>query len=530
MPVITTATQLNKDNFISQVVRYGFFAEQIPECFNSVMLSNKIKEIMPMVSLKAKAKDATTSPTTLSTYKNDISRRVLSLPNPEAFLRVVKLMADNWSEIKSASDSPNSLSPITYIHTYREGASEMLNSENVRESIRSKSDFIEGIKNCIRASLGYKYRLDVDVANCYNTIYTHSIAWAMCGKDEAKKYYRTKMPSSLKSKYELADQLDTYMRYQKNNETNGIVVGPFTSRIFSEIIMAELDRKLTEKGYHFRRYVDDFKFYFRTESQAQESLPVIEKVLNEYNLNLNTAKTEIHKYPFDVISQMKTAFEDALKKEGVFGVLNTAAQFQISGEKGAYKYALKMLKNCEIPIDDFDIIMPSLTNVMLIDPKYGKYVVGYLKHNIKKLDKNKLSNIMNQELESSLRTELQQESLIFIQIIRELSLNLTASNLINLLKTGDDFSIIIALDIWKNRNKLVQRSRSEATRINKEIQNLATILTGETYAGARWLLLHEIAMHQLIDGSIMPPIASTPFFTELTKHKISFYKSIRKRK
>ncbi|RNC29222.1 MAG: hypothetical protein AWM53_00871 [Candidatus Dichloromethanomonas elyunquensis] len=527
MPV--TATKLNKENFISQVVRYGFFAEQIPECFSSAKLSNKLDEIMPFVSLKAKAKDATTSPTTLSTYKNDISRRVLSLPNPEAFLRVVKLIADNWSEIKAATDSSNSLSPITYIHTYREGDSEMLNSENVRESIRSKSDFIEGIKNCIIASLGYKYRLDVDVANCYNTIYTHSIAWAMCGKDDAKLYHRTKTPISLKGKYELADQLDTYVRYQKNNETNGIVVGPFTSRIISEVIMAELDRKLTEKGYHFRRYVDDFKFYFRTESQAQESLPIIEKVLNEYNLNLNTAKTEIHKYPFDVISQMKTAFEDALKKEGVFGVLNTAAQFQISGEKGAYKYALKMLKNCEIPIDDFDIIMPSLINVMLIDPKYGKYVIGYLKHNIKKLDKAKLSQIMNQELESSLKTELQQESLIFIQIIKELNLNLAANNLINLLKTGDDFSIIIALDIWKNRNRSVNRTPAEARRINAEIKSLATRLNGETMKGSRWLLLHEIAMHQLIDGSIMPLIATDPFFTELTRHNISFYKGIKKK-
>lgn len=349
----------------------------------------------------------------------------------------------------------------------------------------------------------------------------------MCGKDDAKLYFRTKTPIALKNKYELADQLDTYVRYQKNNETNGIVVGPFTSRIVSEIIMAELDRKLTGKGYHFRRYVDDFKFYFRTESQAQESLPIIEKVLNEYNLNLNTAKTEIHKYPFDVISQMKTAFENALKKEGVFGVLNTAAQFHISGEIGTYKYALKMLKNCEIPIEDFDIIMPSLTNVMLIDPKYGKYVI---KHNIKKLDKVKLSHIMNQELESSLKTELQQESLIFIQIIKELNLNLTANNLINLLRTGDDFSIIIALDIWRNRNKFVIRTASEARRIKAEIRNLAARLNGETMKGSRWLLLHEIEMHQLIDGSIMPTIATDPFFAELKRYNISFYKGIRKKK
>ena len=44
MPVV--ATKLNKNNFISQVVKYGFFAEQIPECFSSAKLSNKINVIM----------------------------------------------------------------------------------------------------------------------------------------------------------------------------------------------------------------------------------------------------------------------------------------------------------------------------------------------------------------------------------------------------------------------------------------------------------------------------------------------------
>jgi len=534
MLIMSATHKLDEKNFIKQVLQHGYIAEQIPTCFDATSFAYHANALLPLISIDKKG----TLPTTLSTYKNDISRRVLSLPNPEAFLRVVKLMADNWNEIKSAAESQNSLSPITYIHSYHNKIfaelikTELINNETMRDYMHSKSDYLDGTIKCIKTSLGYKYRLDLDVANFYNTIYTHSITWAMCGKKNAKKYLITQQPTSIKKKYELADQLDKYIRIQKNTETNGIVVGPFTSRIFSEMIMAELDRKLIERGFVFRRYVDDYKFYFRTESQAQESLPIIEKVLNEYCLNINPAKTEIHRYPFDIISPIQTTLEEILQQKkglnsGVFGVLNAAAQFQLSGHKGAYKYVLKMLKGHDIPSEDFDIIMPSLINIMLIDPKYGKYVINYLKQNNKKLDKEKLSKIMNHELASSIKNELQQESLLFMQIFMELSLNLNANNLLNILKSGDDFSIIIALDIWKNKNKYVQRTRSEATKIKKAINSLVIELNGETMSGSHWLLLHEILMHKLIDANIIPVINRNSFFKELIRLNISFYMSIK---
>ena len=253
--------KLTKNNFIKQITRYGYFAEQMPQCFNSDLLADKIDLLLPHINCDKNyanfckrnncTKQGITSPAILSTYKNDIARRVIYLPNPLSFLVFVKLLSENWNQIKQLSASENSLSPITYIHSYFNCDFEMLNSENVRESKKSRSDYINNVKDCIMASIGCKCRLKVDVANCYNSIYTHSISWAICGKENAKKYMRTKLPATLKADYELADLLDVFMRYQKNNETNGIVVGPFTSRIFSEIILASLDNKFREKGYKF---------------------------------------------------------------------------------------------------------------------------------------------------------------------------------------------------------------------------------------------------------------------------------------
>ena len=158
---------------------------------------------------------------------------------------------------------------------------------------------MEGQKNCIRAAIGFQYRLKVDIANCYPSMYTHSVTWAICGKKEAKrllqmsKAQKQQELAPVRSAYSLGDRLDTFMRFQKNNETNGIVVGPFTSRIFSEIILSALDKILRENDFIFRRYVDDYKFYFRSESEASESVKTIETILSEYNLNLNLANCAI---------------------------------------------------------------------------------------------------------------------------------------------------------------------------------------------------------------------------------------------
>lgn len=459
--------------------------------------------------------------------KDDISRRVLSLPNPKAFLQLTNLMQENWEEVQKFAKSKNSLSPITYIHKYNTiGEKAMLNSENIRDSIQSKSDFVEGIRNCIQTSLGYKYRLKVDVANCYNSIYTHSIAWAICGKDEAKQYLRTKKPESLKNSYELAEKLDAFIRFQKNNETNGILVGPFTSRIFSEIVLAAIDRRLVETGFIFRRYVDDYKIYFRSETQARESISQIERILNEYGLHLNNAKTEIACYPYEIISQMKEVYEKALKSDGVFGVLNAAAQLYSNGEKGSYKYALKFIRNQNPRPEDFGVIMPSLINILLIEPKYGKYVITYLKKHISKWKPDIVTELINRELGISIRDELQQETLVFLHIIKELKLSLKAENLINILSCSNDFAIIIALDIWKSRKKTVKRTRQQATTIRKAIENLSNDLDGEEYSGSRWLLLHEIKIHGLMDAMLMPTPAKDDFFEKLYSCRVTFYQSI----
>lgn len=525
--------ELTKEDFSKQITEFGFFAEQIPECFNSKTISEHVDMLLQEINIgKAQVKSGksnATMPVTVSTYKNELSRRVLSIPNPEAFLRLVKLMQNNWSQVKEVAESKQSLSPITTISSYGGTNTEFLNGEKVRNYFWLKSDFIKNIKDCIKIALGYRYRLSVDISNFYNSIYTHSISWAICGKKEAKKYLKSNEPKSLKDSYMFSEKLDAFIRFQKNNETNGIVVGPYTSRIFSEIILASIDKDLAKNGFIFKRYVDDYKFYFRTESQARHSLTLIEKCLNEYNLNLNQSKTEISKFPFDIISDILSKYKDVYNNKGAFGVLNYAGELYNSGEKGAYKYALKFLRKREINLAEFDLIWPILINIMLLNPKYGNYIIQYVKQHINDIDIKTIEIIINEELKNSLANQLQQEILLFLSFIKELNLILTGDNLIEILKTRDDLSLIIALDIWKNANKSVKRTKPEARVINSLIEELFEDLKNESYKGEHWLLLYESKHHKLNpDNKHEYTESESKFFKKMRELEISFYSSVKK--
>ncbi len=143
-------TKLNKRNFLEQITKYGFFAEQFPHCFTSEALSTHLAELTRTV----KTSDHT-GPSTLSTYKNDISRRIISVPNPESFLGLAIHMKNNWSKVIDAAASKNSLSPIFFINPYYAGR-QLINCESLREALRIKSSFLFGIRQSIRISLGYE--------------------------------------------------------------------------------------------------------------------------------------------------------------------------------------------------------------------------------------------------------------------------------------------------------------------------------------------------------------------------------------
>lgn len=143
----------------------------------------------------------------------------------------------------------------------------------------------------IEKSFGKKFRAHTDVANCFGSIYTHSLEWATQGFAVAK----ANLGNRAAPKHWSAE-LDAVLRKAKRNETSGLPVGPASSSIAVEIILATVDRKLADR-YIFLRYVDDYTAYCNTYEEAQDFIRELGQELSFYRLSLNLTKTSIVSLP-----------------------------------------------------------------------------------------------------------------------------------------------------------------------------------------------------------------------------------------
>lgn len=144
----------------------------------------------------------------------------------------------------------------------------------------------------IALSLQYKYMFVTDIANCYGSIYTHSIAWALLGKEEAKK--------KRSSKGLLGNIIDRYIQGMQYGQTNGIPQGSTLFDFIAEIILGYADMtlcgELTENGiteYKILRYRDDYRIFSNSKDELEKIAFHLQKVLSGLNFQLNTKKTEI---------------------------------------------------------------------------------------------------------------------------------------------------------------------------------------------------------------------------------------------
>lgn len=172
--------------------------------------------------------------------------------------------------------------------------------------------------------------LQVDISKCFPSIYTHSIGWAVKDKRLAKS----------KPKGSFDGEFDNLMQIINYRETNGIIIGPEVSRIFAEIILQKIDlslvKKMLENGFKiskdfdFRRYVDDYFVFYRTENVRVAFVKYLEFTLSEYKMYLNEAKTTMVSRPF--------ATDISLAKHSLRTVVNDfySSRYKLEGSESEY--------------------------------------------------------------------------------------------------------------------------------------------------------------------------------------------------
>jgi hypothetical protein len=261
----------------------GYFPDRVIPPVNSLSIAAAVPEILAFATPKATNSVKKTQGglprsrgVSHSVPKRKHLRRPLSIPNPLIQTVLSDEIAHAWNDLNQfCSQSSLSLSVPTLGTTRAIEPEHPLNEQPIFRAQRS---------------VGARYLLKADIARYYPSIYTHSIPWALHGKQRA----RADKLNAL-----VGNRLDLWIRESQDKQTGGIPIGPDTSFVIGEIIGSTMDKRLQEKLPHIRgaRSMDDYYLYFPTLSGAERCIAILHEIAQEFELDINDSKTEIIALP-----------------------------------------------------------------------------------------------------------------------------------------------------------------------------------------------------------------------------------------
>jgi reverse transcriptase-like protein len=327
---------LDKNELLEGLIRYNYFPaqkkrrEEMPPVFSTTSLSvttaQRLKESKRRVNKNYQGYDQVEYK---ATKFNNVPR-YFGIPHPKAYADLCFDIAACWKLLAKALESENS----------QIAASKHADGRVI------VMDYEQSYSRAIRhldTSFDKQFLVKTDVSNCFPSVYSHALPWALVGTNRAKNKKGNKW------KHKWFNRLDESTRWLKRNETQGLAVGPATSNILSEAILAKVDQKM-RKQFVFDRYIDDYSCYAQSYEDAEEFVRKLSVELQVYNFQLSPSKTEILPLPVSLNDAWTNQLIVALPKgedpslTTLVGYLDAAVEIQsLKSEYSVIKYAAKAI-------------------------------------------------------------------------------------------------------------------------------------------------------------------------------------------
>ena len=238
----------------------------------------------------------------ISYPKSLLTSRIFGIQHPHNYHDIVYWMINDWENIikhifhKDLKIFSYSF-PIPVNDRMRGELSPLRSGRMIYEWIAMAE------KDLVAEAHRYNLIVRSDITNFYNSIYTHSIGWALHGQEIAFKDKTCTLTGN---------KIDKIVQYANNGRTNGIPVGSAVSDLIAEIILSSIDLKISQKlkdrDFIATRFKDDYRILCNTETDAKEILKVLADELTEFNLLINESKTKILELPNGLYRQHDRAF------------------------------------------------------------------------------------------------------------------------------------------------------------------------------------------------------------------------------
>jgi len=504
----------------------GYFPKELPPAFNTYLLAAHADTIIDELSKKS-INSISSSPCVYSISKGELSRRFLEIPNPINFILLTKAICDNRQCIFEIINSSKYSESVPCENFDLSKRAYIPKSKSVKSFINSK----------LHKSLDKRYELKLDIANFYSNIYTHSLSWALLGKEKAKEIFhqgKSRWNSLADSgdqealQYRIGDKIDELIRQCHDSQTIGISIGPDTSFIIAELILSRIDMKISEKFPNLigSRYYDDYSFFLNDKDQLECLLRFIQKELYAYHLEINEKKVSIIEAPSSFYEEYVTnitTFKFESKRfmtymHLFFNILWKFAQKEPTKEAQIFKYGLSTLLNLKLKIPDDcwtsfeDLLYKTAVVCPMILPTLCHFLDQHepTHDSIKKMTEAVFQRhiSMNQHCEVSWA----------LWLCKRYNIDVSVDNLVSILEMNNDICSIIALDIIYN----CQSELLGDPRIEKAIRTLNNSFSSDSFTSSNWLLTYECIAQGWASKDI-PTNNSKNAFDILMNNNIKFY-------
>ena len=351
---------------LSDLLTKGYFPSELPPCFNTASYAHAVasggapKEFLS-------AHESQLCSFSLARAGNSRFRRRLSLVNPVNFCELSRLIVNNWTALQ-AHMKTSTLSRSTA--TYRPQGERAL----------SPSSYSPGhlVETRARARGTAKVLLVADISEFYHSIYTHSISWALHTKAVAKANRNGNL---------LGDKLDSAVRKAQHGQTIGIPIGPDTSLVIAEVILAAVEQEVRHQVPNLEgfRFVDDFELCFPDQATAEKGLAVIQEMLLRFDLRLNPRKTNLFLPPINLepewISELRRfkIRDNSGQKHDLIAYFDTMTRLlRAYPNEHVSKYGLRRFKSFKPKYFNLQLLQSMLCHIGVAEPGSVREVIEAL--------------------------------------------------------------------------------------------------------------------------------------------------------
>ena len=358
--------EISKDEIYEGLLAHGLFADTLPPVFSSESFYDYC------LGMNHSFNDIEGNYVYYESMRNTNVPRQIAIPNPMSYQKLCKFISDNWDKLQKhfQEKTENQKYIVSRVHVRKMNNTKKIFKMNYKKWESDGSPESELL-------IGKKYIVQADISTCFPSIYTHSLSWALIGKENAKHK---------RNGNSWFNRLDKLTSYCKNGETHGLIIGPHTSNLLSEIILTTIDNELND--WEYTRNIDDYTCYVETHEKAQEFLIRLADELRKFDLILNHKKTKIIELPIAITKQWVRKFDNisTFFRKGKFDYKSAQAYFDNAIEmmkdnednSAILNYAIKSLPYENMSENAKEYCVKIVSHLCLLYPYLLKVIDEYI--------------------------------------------------------------------------------------------------------------------------------------------------------